>query len=89
MGIIEKLGIEPINWFKYEGYLDKLCYQTEVKELEQQRNEMLEALINNNLALELIQNKKTPGKIYLANKKLIEKIAKMPWSEIKELYYEK
>ena len=47
---IEKLGITPIEIhqsdFEQQIFPTQWCYPSEVRELEQQWNEMLEALIN-------------------------------------------
>ena len=45
MNIIDKLGIKPIAVYNSDSYPYKYCLDVDVRELEQQRNEMLEALI--------------------------------------------
>lgn len=84
MSIIEKLGITPLNrlnmWAGTSQIL--MCHSESVKKLEQQRNEMLEALIRN---LELNQRG------YFMKQKVLKDIIEKAdmqhrsWPEIKEL----
>lgn len=71
-----------------ERYYDCMEYQIiyvqcSLSDKEKIFNEMLEALINISLALELIQNKDSNGKLHLANIKVIEKATGKTWQEIK------
>ena len=89
--IIEKLGIEEIEQYQENGMY--YCLAHEVRELEQQRNDMLEALI------EIVQSyisllkqhhgsDKTTEEIedlFKPQIRTIEKTADMSWSKIKEL----
>ena len=87
MNIAEKLGIKPIYVW------NTVCSASEAKELEQQRNELLEAYLE--LLIEAINNREQthgsfrggPEKYYQEDIKIIEKADPQhrPWSEIKEL----
>ena len=48
MNIIEKLGITPIEMYSGSSCIigERYCHEKAVRELEQQRNGMLEALID-------------------------------------------
>ena len=77
MSIIDKLGITPISVYDAGGCVPsyKVCLLRDVEELEQQRNELLEGLID--IA--------TGKKMHVHIRSDIEKVAKMTWQEIKEL----
>lgn len=87
MDIIKKLGIERPdyidgcfirgdgNWIEYEEYL----------KLEQQRNEMLEALIDDIQSYEFSPGDMFPFSNYKRNKSIFQKATGKTWEEIKEL----
>ena len=94
--LIEKLGIKPINQFECIGTngirRNAVCNASEVRELEQQRNEMLEALIKSvesEIEYEasgdagswnVFENEPTKTSIAV-----IQKATGKSWKEIKEL----
>jgi len=89
-GIIEKLGttaIESVDGANLCG--GDWCDEDPVRELEQQNNEMLEALIEMCLSIEKYEDHLSsydiPGKLYLSE--IIEKAdpKHRSWDEIKEL----
>lgn len=94
MNIADKLGLEPIGMVGVcddchicgEGYSYQAYLGEDVRNLEDQRNEMLDMLIKIGLAAE--QNY-APLKINKDNKKsvfaLIEKIIGKSWEEVKEV----
>lgn len=99
MGIIEKLGITQIerryvgDYDVSEGYI-AVCRDESVEELERQRDEMLEALIDIVSKFQRIVPTKTKyvqeyQDEFLANYdiqiKAIEKATGKTWEEIKEL----
>lgn len=75
--IIDKLGIKRIEQYQEDGLY--YCLADEVIELEQQRNDLLEALI---LCYE--DNEDRSG--YYNTRKLIEKVTGKSWEKIKELF---
>jgi len=96
MGIIEKLGIMPIER-RIAGYYKHLlvCHSENVEELEQQRNELLEALIEStkvsiNMYINHYGATKTTKQIEMMHTDNINIIQKADpkhrsWDEIKEL----
>lgn len=82
-GIIEKLGITPLNQY-YNKILDLDIFSTQqIREVESQRNEMLKALID---VLEMYEGDGFPDASFLYDP-LFKKIG-TSWSEIKELLNE-
>ena len=80
MNIIEKLGISPIKRKYYFFSTNRHFDIDEVRKLEQQRNEMLEALIERSLSED--------KKYGIRNWSLVEAIEKATgktWQQIKEL----
>ena len=87
--IIGKLGIKRLCCFS-RGDKEWIFSQDEVREIETQRNEMLEELISKCLKIEsYYKSKCTPNQlldfIYKDSLKIIEKDACMSWKEIKKL----
>ena len=90
--IIEKLGIKKIQRHIYtqKTYLPVrgqeeiiYCIDEDVKKLEQQRNEMLEMLLDTVMAFELTHgNAQIP---FLVEIDTIKRITNKPWQQIKEL----
>ncbi len=99
MNIIEKLGIEPIDSHNFDQYFDEgegwdYCHEGEVREVEQQRNELLEALIEQtkdsiNMYINHYGASKTTKEIETMHTDIITIIEKAghpkKWQEIKEL----
>jgi hypothetical protein len=90
MNIIEKLGITPIGYIygQLHGVEAAYCYHSNLQIIEQQRNEMLEALIESNIELEIYHEyhpKTGTGHFIQRNIKAIEKATGKTWAEIKEL----
>ena len=89
--IIEKLGIKPIESFCIgigDGTNNFVCLTPEVRELEQQRNEMLEALIKMTLSVESSKLCKRPEYAKVGDGyNIIEKADPQhrSWEEIREL----
>ena len=94
--IIEKLGIKGIDLYSPKNtYIQEnvefVCDSEDVDELEKQRNEMLEALIEICLHIEWRHSSTggfgTYGPLYSKAKKIIEKADPQhrTWEEIKEL----
>ena len=83
MNIIKKLGIKPIESHPVRnGYV---CDTLEVRIIEQQRNEMLEALVD--IAIDesfFTLNRESQRRIDIARKTL-KKINGKTWEEIKQL----
>lgn len=77
--IIEKLGIKPLESHPVRNGF--ICDALEVRMLERQRNELLEALIEAIPALTAMAYHETVYK----DMNLIEKIVEKPWQEIKDL----
>ncbi len=93
MNIIEKLGIKPIEILS-EGWKNVVVTIKALKELEQQRNEMLEALIEQtkdsiNMYINHYGASKTTKEIETMHTDVITIIEKAghpkKWQEIKEL----
>jgi len=80
-GIIEKLRIKPLKAY-YGEQSRPYCNEKEVRELEQQRNELLEALIYRTLETEKHQLKYS--KEWNRNIEIIEKVTGKTWEEIQE-----
>ncbi len=99
MNIIEKLGIKPIQGFNvYTDDVDngggRCCYESEVREVEQQNAEMLEALIEQtkdsiNMYINHYGASKTTAEIEKMHIDVITIIEKAcypkTWPEIKDL----
>ena len=88
MNLIEKLGITPIEWFMRGG--EAVCLEKEVRELEQQRDEMLEALMHSTIEMEIYaEYHPNSGTPYFVRKniKAIENAdtEHRSWQEIKEI----
>ena len=85
MSIIEKLGIAPFKTYFYIADGD-YCDPQEVRELEQQRNEMLEALIIH-ASMEVSKGGIFPVLAVMveATRELIEKTTGKKWEEIKQI----
>ena len=84
--IIEKLGITPIGRKYNKKIWDTVFSQEEVREIEQQRNELLEALIKIHDAQ--FNHSKSLAELNSTirfTRNLIEKATDMKWQEIKEL----
>ncbi len=97
MSIIEKLGIKPIEILS-EGWKNVVVTIKALKEIEQQRNEMLKELIksigidmgergcNQPYECDYLKGSNCINPCYTYERiKIIEKIAEMPWLEIKQL----
>ncbi len=90
--IAKKLGIGPIVSFD-DGNGIMVCNVKPVRKVEQQNNELLDALIEDTLStadfLESMPNitfmDESIAK-HISRIELAEKITKMPWDKIKELY---
>lgn len=80
MSIIDKLGINPIEY--YFVYGEEHCKTGDVREVEQQRNDLLK------ISIDMIFDRADWLEYYPEEIKVIEGIAKMPLSKIKELYNE-
>ena len=79
MSIIEKLGITPLE-IKYSSILDQhMFFENEVRELETQRDEMLEALI-----AAIVMNERNGNPIESIYG-IVEKSTGKSWKKIKEL----
>lgn len=79
MNIIEKLGIEPLKQY-YNRILDLDIFSThEIRAVESQRNELLEALIEIGNTTEDFDDA-----IYSAQK-IVSKNFDIPWDKIKDL----
>ena len=91
MGIIEKLGIEPIKRYcpgDGKNHPIFMCGEKKVREVEQQRNEMLEALINARKYTEALLKDKYNSKRSVKlppTDRAIEKITGKSWQQIKEI----
>ena len=90
--IIEKLGIKPIPCRDF-GSGDFVFPKNKVRELEQQRDEMLKNQIENLICLENIYENTNLGIYGMVirsridnTKHAIEKATGKPWSKIKELH---
>ena len=62
----------PIEEFKTVNYHTPLCLLSDTRKLEEEFQEILDALILTNISLSYIQSGK-PGKLYLNNIEVIEK----------------
>ena len=85
MNIIEKLGIKPIRAHLFYADVhaktsEPYCKADEVREVEQQNAEMLEALIDQELSHEKC------NAVSESIVKIIEKVADETWEQIKELF---
>ncbi len=80
MNIIEKLGITPIEWFMHYG--ETVCMENQVREVEQQRNELLKIIIKH-----LDLNQRGYFLKQKISKDIIEKTCHpLKWEEIKEFH---
>ena len=98
MNITEKLGIKPIRSHRFYADVhaktsEPYCKTEEVREVEQQNAEMLEALIEDTMSVEevFVDMPNLPFKAEHKEKhksriRLIEKVADKTWQEIKELF---
>jgi len=98
MNIIEKLGITSIETIEVLSNSYDLCQEKPVREIEQQRNEMLEALIDEMIYSDNLIHDRTFANQYVdlsdkrlsflaSIRKLIQKADPQhrSWEEIKEL----
>ena len=86
--IIEKLGIEPLYSYMDSYVASRVCYEVQVRELEQQNRDMLEVLIDKILTeIEICPN--IPEEMILDAYSnfvtVIEKTTGLKWQKIKEL----
>ena len=88
MNIIEKLGIQPIPFFEADCLKSYtlVCLDEHVRDLEQQRNEMLEALI-------VLEKHVEDSGLELYDRSGVKAIEKADpqhrtWQEIKELLHD-
>jgi hypothetical protein len=90
MNIIKKLGIKRIQSVhgKSHGGEYSFCFETNVRELERQRDKMLEALIDIMKIMEPARRDFTGAWVYKWMP-TIEKATGKTWNEIKELYENK
>ena len=81
-GIIEKLGITPIEGIPSGPFGIPVFDMDEVREVEQQRNEMLEALIDSVIESKEASYSDIPWRYFI---QIIEKDTGKTWEEIKSL----
>ena len=98
MSIIEKLGIKPIQGFNvYTDDVDdgggRCCYESDVRELEQNYREAIEALIKDARFVEkstsqgrAYKDRNSLGKDRLFMVPIIERLTNLPWQKIKDLF---
>lgn len=87
MNIIEKLEITPVTVYEVDiknDLVQDYCEAWEVGELEEQRDEMLEALIDILRILEPPMRDFTGAWVY-KHRKTVEKATNKTWEEIKEI----
>lgn len=83
--INKKLGITPVEEMSIP-YGEWGCITEEVRELEQQRDEVLEALIEDIISYEFSHGDMFSHSNYKRNISIIKNIYGRSWEDIKELY---